>query len=182
MNESSDVMLAQFLQEEEDEICHKAKADPTKERHDMNSSSSRKAVVAVQRIIQLVEDVKKQHFPTLAQYIDAVAIDDMVYLVEKMLDQQSVFISQGIPLYIDIGYHYTNPSKMDAIRTNGLLTKSERSNQNISTAQNNGSVFGDGVYTANNPKSFSNFGDVGLLVGRLQGHLKRIPRGLHHGR
>jgi len=49
----------------------------------MTPSSSEKAVVAVQRFAQLVEDIKKQH-PTLAQHIDAVAIDDMEYFVNSI--------------------------------------------------------------------------------------------------
>ena len=67
---------------------------------------------------------------------------------------------------------------MEAIRTNGLLTKGERDNRKIQSASIHGSVFGDGLYTANNPTAFSNYGEVGLLVGRLQGHTVRVPRSL----
>lgn len=178
LESESDGTLAQLLQQQEDEQCRKA--DPTKEENDMTQSSPGKAVVAVQRIIKLVQDVQQNHFPMMANYIDAVAIDDMVYLAEKMLKQQQEFIdeSPSVPSYIDIGYHYTNPQNMQAIRTNGLLTKGERTNQHIQSASFHGSVFGDGVYTANNPTSFQDYGGVGLLVGRLQGSTVRVPRSL----
>jgi hypothetical protein len=56
-----------------------------------------------------------------------------------------------------------------------LLTKSERAHQNVQVLKNHGLVFGDGVYTANNPIAWSGCGDVGLIVARLQGTRVRVP-------
>jgi len=61
---------------------------------------------------------------------------------------------------------------MDNIRTYGLMTKAERTQGNV-VAASKGAVFGDGIYTANNCKNFSNFGPAGLIVARLQGKAVR---------
>ena len=42
------------------------------------------------------------------------------------------------------------------------------------------SVFGDGIYTANNGTNFSAYGDTGLIVARLKGKMVRVPRCLVH--
>ena len=122
----SDIRLAKLLQDQEDK--QSTKANPNQEANEMKKSTSGKAVVAVQRVIQLVQDAKIQ-FPTLAGHVDAVAIDDMVnrfvffrdvffvfhatsnaylplpfqvYLAEKLLKQQHEFINTNTPSYIDI--------------------------------------------------------------------------------
>ena len=122
----SDIRLAKLLQDQEDK--QSTKANPNQEANEMKKSTSGKAVVAVQRVIQLVQDAKIQ-FPTLAGHVDAVAIDDMVnrfvfvrdvffvfhatsnaylplpfqvYLAEKLLKQQQEFINTNTPSYIDI--------------------------------------------------------------------------------
>ena len=153
------------------------RADPQQEHDMMKSSSDGKSVLAVQRILGLVQSFKNSN-PGLGQYVDAVAFDDMVFIAKRMLDLQSKFISSNVNGFIDVGYHYTNDENLNQIRTNGLLSKLERQSQNVVSRRANGSVFGDGIYTANNPKSFLNFGPVGLLVGRLQGKAIRVSQSL----
>jgi hypothetical protein len=53
------------------------------------------------------------------------------------------------------------------------LTKNERQQQGV-TAAAHGAYFGDGVYTADNPFAFSNYGDIGLICARLCGTTKRV--------
>lgn len=48
----------------------------------------------------------------------------------------------------------------------------------MASAKDHGSHFGDGVYTGNNPEAFSKFGDIGLLVGRLQGKVLKVKSSL----
>ncbi|KAL7554867.1 hypothetical protein ACHAWF_018412 [Thalassiosira exigua] len=110
------------------------------------------------------------------------------------------------PHVIDVGFHYTDRRNVDKIRTHGLLTKGERDNQKVQAApkgrygkcvvvgdnimlsiasfnsQPRPSVFGDGIYTANNESAFSNFGDTGLIVGRLKGHMVRVAKFLPRDR
>ncbi|GFH49706.1 hypothetical protein CTEN210_06182 [Chaetoceros tenuissimus] len=170
--EQEDYILCKTLQEEE---CHKT-ADPIQEQKEMINSTSGKAVVVVQRIIQLVNDAKKE-FPLSAHQFDSVATDDMVYMAERILDKQQEFLKKGIPSYIDVGYHYTHPDNMRKIRSNGLLTQAERDAKSINSRKQ-GSFFGDGIYTANYPTSFARYGEQGLLVARLIGKSVRVPKPL----
>ena len=176
----SDQMLAVAAQKEE---CEKyRKADPNKEHTDMTENKTGRVVLAVQRIIDLVRELKMK-YPMYAANIDPVATDDMVYLaerlLERLLERQEEFVQDNIPSHVDIGYHYTNPPNMQAIRTNGLMTKGERKSQHITSSTTNGSVFGDaGICSGNNPKSFRNYGSIGLLVARLQGNTVKVPRDL----
>ena len=172
-----DMTLAQFLQHEED--ARSRKADPNKEHTDMTENKTGRAVLAVQRIIELVRELKMK-YPMYATNIDPVATDDMVYLAERLLERQEEFVQDNIPSHVDIGYHYTNPPNMQAIRTNGMMTKGERKSQRITSSTKHGSVFGDGIYTGNNPKSFRKYGSIGLLVARLQGNTVKVPYTLQH--
>jgi len=52
------------------------------------------------------------------------------------------------------------------------MTKNERDSQGVLSDRFNGSTYGDGVYTANDSASFSNYGDTGLIVGRLLGSVE----------
>ena len=87
--EQEDYLLCKTLQEEE---SHKT-ADPIQEHKEMINSTSGKAVVTVQRIIQLVNNVRKE-FPLSAHLFDSVAIDAMVYMAERILDKQQEFFKK----------------------------------------------------------------------------------------
>lgn len=101
---------------------------------------------------------------------ETLGIDDMMYTVELLMDTQANFSFDMInkDITVDIGYHYTRSENLERIKTNGLLTKADRDTQRVAS-NFNGSVWGDGIYTGNNPFAFSNFGDTGLLVARLKG-------------
>jgi deltex-like protein len=101
--------------------------------------------------------------------ISTGAIDDMVCMAEKMLAAQERFKTSNKPTHVDIGYHYTYTEYIGRIKTDGLLTRSERETKNNHTRFNGDSV-GDGVYTGNNPFAFP-YGDVGILVARLRGRV-----------
>jgi hypothetical protein len=164
--QQADEIMAQKLQQQEDYVSKKA--SPGTELKEMTTSSYGRAIIAVQEIIAFVNEAKTTH-PLLTQYnVDAVAQDDMVFLAKQMLDLREEFKKKNLPSSIDVGYHYTNQSSMSHIRTNGLLTKADRESKSV-VSHFHGSVFGDGIYTSNNAAAFSNYGDVGLLVGRLKG-------------
>mmetsp|Transcript_4335 Transcript_4335/g.7973 ORF Transcript_4335/g.7973 Transcript_4335/m.7973 type:complete len:197 (+) Transcript_4335:131-721(+) len=107
--------------------------------------------------------------------MDVVGADDIVILAERMMDAQDEFIQAGKPFHVDLGYHYTLESNIERIRTDGLLTKKERREKSVNV-RNTGSFFGDGIYTSDNPFSFCNFGNMGLVVARLQGRVLRVAR------
>jgi len=169
--QKSDMVLAKKLQKNEEE---RFKREVQAEQDAMTENKSGKAVLVVQRVIKLVQDLKKGNL-MYADDINEVAIDDMVYMAERLLETQQDFMDTNIPSYVDVGFHYTSPNNMDAIRENGLLTKSERSHRNVQAVKNHGSVFGEGVYTGNNPIVWSNYGSLGLVVARLPGSNIRVP-------
>ena len=189
--EESDQALAHLLQQQEDKSS--TKADAKKEHEEMTNNITGKAYLLVQRIVALVENLKSLGEYSLlvtSSSIQTVAVDDLVFLSERLLEQQQDYSKSknyvlggngvatsarnSIPTYIDIGYHYTDSNNMHHIRTNGLMSKQERTDSNIS-ATSKGAVFGDGIYTANNPSNFSSYGNIGLVVARLQGTAVRVP-------
>ena len=62
---------------------------------------------------------------------------------------------------------------MTTIRTHGLLTKADRLSSGIHSSFH-GLNFGDGIYTSNNPYASTRYGEVGLIVARLQGNAFRF--------
>ena len=69
---------------------------------------------------------------------------------------------------LEFDVRYKQQDNMKNIRTTGLLTHNERNASGVQSNYN-GSVYGDGVYTGNNPFAFSSYGNVGLLLARLKG-------------
>ena len=159
-----------------------AKANPLREQRLMAQSTDGKAVLAVQEVFALVDSTrklakKKKEFH-LVGYIAAVTREDMFHFAKAMLELQQDFLQKNINGYIDVGYHYTSNQYLKNIRHHGLLTRKDRDSQKVQSASH-GSVFGDGIYTANNPTNFSNYGNTGLLVARLTGEMVRVARSLH---
>jgi deltex-like protein len=167
-----DAHLAAKLHQEEIQAAQHAKLA---ERMEMLSTTTGKATLFVEKILQAHENViSAATFPTIdASKISAVAKDDMVFLAERMLEAQETFQKNGIDPTVDIGYHYTAELHMDKIRVDGLMTRSDRQSAGVGN-HTNGAVFGDGIYTANNPFVFRHFGAVGLLVARLKGMAVRL--------
>ena len=101
--------------------------------------------------------------------IEAIGIDDMIPMAEKLIATQHEYRRQGKPVHVDIGYHWTRAQNLDRIQTDGLLTKEERDSLGIRAAYH-GSKLGDGIYTANDPYSFCRkYGLICIMVARLQG-------------
>lgn len=164
--EEASARYAARLQREEETKAAKMKDEEEKAMHE---SASGKAVLFVQKVLDAHKRLQSStKDASVDEQIGSVARDDMVALVEQMLNLQSAFEASGKPLVVDIGFHYTTPQNLDKIRENGLMTRADRTARNV-TAAPRGSVFGDGIYTGNNPYCFMNFGVVGLLVARLKG-------------
>ncbi|CAJ1969692.1 unnamed protein product [Cylindrotheca closterium] len=167
-----DYQLAAMLQEQEYQL---KKADAEKEHEAMTKSPYGKAVLVVQEILELTKNTKdqaKNEYPNFAQNFDSVSTDDMVFLAKNLLEKQREFLASGILGFVDIGYHYTDSTNLNSIRTNGLMTRNERDSQGIQAHRFHGSTYGDGVYTGNSPTKFAGYGNTGLIVGRLLGTMK----------
>lgn len=100
---------------------------------------------------------------------------DMVGLALRLLQQQDIFRARGISTHVDIGYHYTRSENLARICSTGLLPREDRLSSGISSLYN-GSTFGDGIYTANNPYSYHAFagGDVCFFVARIKGQTASV--------
>jgi hypothetical protein len=184
INVDSDRILAERIAKKEEKKMKNniAKANPLREQRLMAQSTDGKAVLAVQEVFALVDSTrkhaKKKNESHLVNYIAAVTREDMFHFAKAMLELQQDFLQKNINGYIDVGYHYTSNKYLKNIRHHGLLTRKDRDSQKVQSASH-GSVFGDGIYTANNPTNFSNYGNTGLLVARLTGEMVRVARSLH---
>ena len=100
-----------------------------------------------------------------------VVVDNMIYLVAKMLQCQANFRLEGKDVHIDVGYHYTPWENSRKIREHGLLSRSEQAQMGVSAHRFHGAAHGDGIYTGSNPFAYSSYGrnGFGLLVMRLKG-------------
>ncbi|GKY93857.1 E3 ubiquitin-protein ligase dtx3l [Mayamaea pseudoterrestris] len=142
----------------------------------MFCSPKGKAWKFVDAVIQLhnsCEQYNLQQTSGVPTGVTTVAIDDLVFLVVRMLAKQKEFKSLSICSHVDIGFHWTRHENMKRIRTDGLLTFKERSKRQIH-AKHNGSTYGDGVYTSDLHTSHKDFGPVCLLVARLKGATSNV--------
>ena len=89
----------------------------------MLSSHSGKAVLLVQEVIALANQVN-QAYPSLKEFnIQSVSTNDMTYLAEQMLGKQAEFAEKNHPTHVDVGYHYTGIDNLPKIKTHGLMSK-----------------------------------------------------------
>lgn len=127
---------------------------------------SEAAWILVERMItlhlQLLQDLPHLHDLSL------LASDDLVALAERLLWCCHTFRQADKPATITLGYHYTDESNIQSIREQNLLSLSERRLNHVGPLFG-GTLFGDGIYFANNPVAFNHFGDTGMLVAIVKG-------------
>ena len=140
--------------------------------HHVTGSERAKAIKFVQGVADLHKKLSKSASKAgaLISDISPIGIDDIIVLVERLLRKQCDLKVKGVCSRIDLGYHYTKLECMENIRLHGLLTQKERTERKIHS-RINGSQYGDGVYTCDNPILHRNqsYGPVCLVVARLQG-------------
>ena len=146
------------------------------------TSRLRRAQNFAENVLQVIDDLDRIYDPFLRRYprrsdsaeSSAVSRDVMATLAYCLMETQDNFREAGKNHRVDLGYHYTQKANMARIQTDGLMTKKERSSHRIQVDMKHGSVFGDGVYTGNNPYCFRKYGEVGLLVARIQGMVRFV--------
>jgi len=93
--------------------------------------------------------------------------------IKRLLNQQlDLQIQENTTFHVDVGFHYTRSEYCDSIASWGLLTKEERDNLRIKA--HNGSVYGDEIYSVNDPyssRSYIKSNAAGILLLRLQGRV-----------
>jgi len=160
-NLDEQLAISQAQEEHERDLDEQLAIFQTQEEHEiaMKSTFSGKAWTFVEAVVEEHKRLSKSG----GFKMDTVAVDDMLAMVERFAEAHSVFKFDGKDT------HYTRGDNLDQIQTTGLLTKVEREAKGVENNYN-GSAWGDGVYTGNNPHAFSSYGDIGLLVARLKGH------------
>jgi hypothetical protein len=130
----------------------------------MESSIPGKAWGLVEGAISLqTEDMKTNGIEIIAQ-------DDIIFLAERFMRAQQDFNKRKIPCHVDIAYHHTRSENLQTIQTKGLLSCSERAEQNV-YSKYNGSTYGDGIYCSTDPKRHAHgrYGDTTILLARMCG-------------
>ena len=179
--DDEDTVLAQSLQLEE----YGTVGQPNSSEAEMMMTSTGKAVLFVKELIEKIQCIHMVATDPKELEVNAIARDDLVFMAERLMDTQQLFVRNGKPCQIDLGYHFTKEQALDRIRTDGLLTRKDQRQSGSGGVTSSGTRslrrlyggghFGDGIYTANNPFSFNYFGPVGLLVARIKG--QSIVRG-----
>jgi hypothetical protein len=133
---------------------------------DCGPQVTEKALKFVERVLDMVDEMSKVE----GRVVQAVATDSMFYVARRMLLAQQAFHMAGKSTAVDLGYHYTQTENMATIRSDGLMSSKERAAKGLSAVNYHGAKYGQGVYTATNPCAWhGHYGDVGLIVARLQG-------------
>ena len=137
----------------------------------------RKLLLAIEDVNALVADTKRDYrdAPQVHSVDHVICNKHSINFFSALLQTQEEYVQSGNPGYIDIGYHYTNSENIPSIIRSGLLSKDDRTLEKVVASRNNGAVFGNGVYTGDNPFTFSVYGNTCLLVARLQGSAVRAP-------
>jgi hypothetical protein len=140
-----------------------------------------RAVKFVQELLALHDTLISRHMAGSDDQpasISTVAVDDLVWLVKRVIAKQEENQTKNISTHVDLGYHYTQPENLDRIRSDGLLSLQERTERCIHS-RFIGSQYGDGIYTCNDATSYrcSPYGPVGLLVARLKGTTASVVSG-----
>jgi hypothetical protein len=172
--EDEDRALAEILQEEEQNLSKRT--DPDQEQREMEGTTIGKAVLFVKQVIETIQSHKDDGTmdSNSALGIEAVCRDDMVLMVEQMLEEKAKFQEKGYNTKVDTGFHYTTRENIENIQANGLMSKNELNSKQICHGSGHGSMYGNGIYTANNPTEFKRYGEVGLIVARLKGDSIRM--------
>jgi hypothetical protein len=187
-----DAAVAQQLNEQyqQEQKAEALAIQEAKSRHEQGMSTEPfgRAVRLVEHVTQVVNDIANglEISPVRVTRavvdfasghdISPVAVDDMVFLAEKLFVAQERFKCEGKSYKVDIGFHYTRNVNMERIRTDGLLNRVERAEGQIKDVVFNGAAFGEGIYTGTDPFSYRKYGDVGLMVARLAGNTMEYHR------
>ena len=192
--ENHDLIMARNLQSEEKGLLASYQRSQREAEQSMLSSTTGKAWKFVAEVLDLYKRLSYHHNDTTGTIassasastsanrpyynIAPMALDDLVFTTERMLEAQDLFRAEGRPVTVDIGYHYTSSACLSSIQRDGLLSRPERNSIDVRNTQFHGASFGEGIYTTKDVSTVhGSYGDVGLLVVRLRGHVALSPQG-----
>jgi hypothetical protein len=181
ISESEWAEVIDILERHKEEEAEGRREIQEDEEHMMCTTHCGSAFLFVERVLTGLDEIlgqsrsQKDSESIETAQIRAMSKNAMVCFALRLLEKQEDFRKAGKPVVVDLGYHYTEESNIENIRTGGLMTRTERETQHIKVDRKNGQYLGNGIYTGNNPIAFSQYGTVGLLVARLQGQSRWIP-------
>ena len=146
----------------------------------MMDTSTGRALMLVDMILEYLKSVSQTNHCLHAIKLKAVAKDPMFDMAKKLIERQEEFFLQGQCTHVDLAFHYTTEEHLKDIQRFGLLSHQERMKKSSTLTHKNGQVFGNGIYTANNPFAFQKFGPVGLVVARLKGSCSQRVKKISH--
>lgn len=156
LQRAKDEAFARQLHQEERDRRIRAMAQ---EEQTMRSTPEGLGVVFVRDVLQ----------DTLPDGVKPLARDDMVYMAQKFFAYRETLRKAEKPFAVSVVWHWTKQAGLQTIQEHGLLTRQEQSSASVKSAGYAGNVFGPGIYTANNPKSFKQYGQVCLACFALRG-------------
>merc|ERR1740124_429933 len=166
-----DASLARFLQKEEYQVYSQNKyrsKEKKEEKKAMKTTHTGRAWEFVRTVIDRHQKLASSP-KGRGDNISNVAVDDMVFQAERLLDFQAEFELLNAPTKVTLAYHYTRDYNMERIKTEGLMTRADQNRMLM------GLTYGDGVYVSTNPFAFhGKYGNVGILVAVLMGNAQRI--------
>jgi len=150
--EEDDLKLAHALQKEEEQRAKSHESAQKEAEASMLTSTTGKAWKFVEQVLDLH---KKLSVTTAAATtprgkdgavteIGPVAVDDMVFTTERVLQAQEEFRAAKRPVTVDIGYHYTRSKNLSSIQQDGLMSRPERDASKVES-KFNGSAYGEGA-------------------------------------
>jgi len=120
------------------------------------------------RALLFVEDIHAVPDRTGAEPLSK---DDMVYMAKRFVLFREELARKGRTFDISFGWHWTTRDSLETIRESGLMCRTEMKSTGIKPAKIAGSVYGDGIYVANNCETFRRYGDTCLLCLILRGRV-----------
>ena len=133
----------------------------------MQTSIEGRAWLFVERLGKFVEQFNLKLPESDRGIIQMMPRDDLFFLACDFFKRQEKFHNKGIPCNASMGYHYTNSEYMGTIGVVGLKNHKER--QEVGIDHHNGSRFGEGIYVAEEPRTWRSYGDTCILVAILPG-------------
>lgn len=167
---AEDAEVARCLQQEElsvdsktGDIWYHVEKRKEEEEKAMRHTYLGTAVSIVKHVVMAVGNGK------LVEGVSPVARDDMVYMAEKFLRIRESYLQEGRPANTTLAWHWTSEANMNTIQQHGLLNRAEQTGHSVRPSRLRGTVFGPGIYVANNPKEFKQYGNVCLACLVLRG-------------
>lgn len=109
------------------------------------------------------------------EFVNYVNYKSMILWIARFVKTRVQFATEYRSTKCRVMYHWTSSRNVANVEKYGLLTRHDISElTSVSSHGRHGMVFGDGIYFANDPFQFANYGDVLVVCITCLGFHKRI--------